>query len=196
MAHQTLKKVTEDYRAFKYNTLLAALMTLRNHMKQVRAELQGSPAWQAAVEALVLMLCQQMPFRGVARLVNLSPYQTQAICRVYVDLAVAQADYGEVRQLAIDETSRARWHDYVTLAADAQRRAVIFVSEGRDAEDDDEKRNHDLEVPVQWNSLDFFLFGRVAARSRRRVLRALPGTVGFLLILPGSVLHKFRILSC
>lgn len=33
-------------------------------------------------EALVLLLCQQMPFRGVARLVNLSPYQAQAICRV------------------------------------------------------------------------------------------------------------------
>ncbi|OMO15505.1 transposase, partial [Xanthomonas oryzae] len=35
--------------------------------------------------------------------------------------------------LAIDETSRARGHDYVTLAADAQARRVIFVTEGRDA---------------------------------------------------------------
>ncbi|AXM14410.1 hypothetical protein BRN32_18105 [Xanthomonas oryzae pv. oryzae] len=35
--------------------------------------------------------------------------------------------------MAIDETSRARGHDYVTLAADAQARRVIFVTEGRDA---------------------------------------------------------------
>ncbi len=102
---------------------------------------QVEPPWAGKLsgftllfEALVLLLCQQMPFRGVARLVNLSPYQAQAICRVYVDLAVAQGDYSEVRQLAIDETSQARGHDYVTLAADAARRAVIFVSEGRDAQ--------------------------------------------------------------
>jgi transposase len=102
---------------------------------------QVEPPWAGKLsgfsllfEALVLLLCQQMPFRGVARLVNLSAHRTQAICRVYVDLAVAQADYSEVRHLAIDETSRARGHDYVTLAADAARRAVIFVSEGRDAQ--------------------------------------------------------------
>jgi transposase len=104
-------------------------------VRQVEAPWAGKlSGFTLLFEALVLLLCQQMPFRGVARLVKLSPYQAQAICRVYVDLAVAQADYGEVRQLAIDETSRARGHDYVTLAADAARRAVIFVSEGRDAE--------------------------------------------------------------
>jgi transposase len=37
-----------------------------------------------------------------------------------------------VRALAIDETSRARGHDYVTLAADALKRRVLFVTEGRD----------------------------------------------------------------
>jgi transposase len=102
---------------------------------------QVEPPWAGKLsgfsllfEALVLVLCQQMPFRAVARLVNLSAHRAQAICRVYVDLAVAQADYSEVRHLAIDETSRARGHDYVTLAADSARRAVIFVSEGRDGQ--------------------------------------------------------------
>jgi hypothetical protein len=39
-----------------------------------------------------------------------------------------------VRQFAIDETSCARGHDYITLAADAQARAVIFLTEGNGAE--------------------------------------------------------------
>lgn len=56
-----------------------------------------------------------------------------AICERYVDLAVAQTDLSEVRNLAIDETSRARGHDYLTLAADADQRRVIFVTEGRDS---------------------------------------------------------------
>ena len=38
-----------------------------------------------------------------------------------------------MKALAIDETSRARGHDYVTLAADAAQRRVLFVTEGRDA---------------------------------------------------------------
>jgi transposase len=46
----------------------------------------------------------------------------------------AQADFSNVKALAIDETSRARGHDYITLAADALARRVLFVTEGRDAQ--------------------------------------------------------------
>jgi transposase len=84
-------------------------------------------------EALVMTLCQQMPFAACARLVNESWHRVAAICQHYVALALAQADFSGVRVLAIDETSRCRGHQYVTLAADAERRAVIFVTEGKDA---------------------------------------------------------------
>lgn len=84
-------------------------------------------------EALVLLLCQNMTFAAVSRLVNVSPHRVMTLCGRYVDLALAQADFSEVKNLAIDETSRARGHDYVTLAADAKRRAVLFVTEGREA---------------------------------------------------------------
>lgn len=102
---------------------------------------QAEPDWVGHLsgftllfEALVLALAQQMTFTGVARLVNLSLHRVMAICSHYVEQAVAEADFSEVRSLAIDETARARGHDYVTLAADAERRAVIFVTEGRGAE--------------------------------------------------------------
>lgn len=99
------------------------------------------PAWAGRLsgftllfEALVLMLCQQMTFAATARLVGESWHRVAAICEHYVALACAQADFSPVRALAIDETSRARGHDYLTLAADAARRAVIFTTEGREAE--------------------------------------------------------------
>lgn len=85
-------------------------------------------------EALVLMLCQQMPFAAAARLVGESRHRVAAICERYVDLALAQADFSTVSELAIDETSRARGHDYITLAADAVERRVLAVAEGRSAE--------------------------------------------------------------
>jgi transposase len=84
-------------------------------------------------EALILMLAQQMPFAAVARIVGESAHRVLAVCERYVEIACGLADYSDVTALAIDETSRARGHDYVTLAADAERRRVLFVTEGRDA---------------------------------------------------------------
>jgi len=84
-------------------------------------------------EALVLSLCREMPFAAVARLVGESWHRVAAIAERYVELALAEADYSQVTELAIDETSKARGHDYVTIAADTERRAVIFVTETREA---------------------------------------------------------------
>jgi transposase len=84
-------------------------------------------------EAFVLMLAQQMPFAAVARLVGESAHRVMAVCERYVHIALGLADLSDVKALAIDETSRARGHDYVTLAADAVKRRVLFVTEGRDA---------------------------------------------------------------
>ena len=85
-------------------------------------------------EALVLMLAQQMPFAAVARIVGESAYRVMEVCNRYVEMALGLADFSDVTALAIDETSRARGHDYVTLAADAVARRVLFVAEGRDAQ--------------------------------------------------------------
>lgn len=60
--HQTLKKVTEDYEVFKFNTLIAALMSLRNQMKQVRTALVGSEIWEEAIDMMALMLAPITPF--------------------------------------------------------------------------------------------------------------------------------------
>ena len=102
---------------------------------------QVDPPWAGKLsgftllfEALVLLLCQQMTFAAAARLVGVSRHRVAALCERYVELALAQTDLSAVRELAIDETSRARGHDYITLAADATERRVIAVAEGRGAD--------------------------------------------------------------
>lgn len=101
---------------------------------------QVSPGWEGALsgftllfEALVMALCQRMSFSGAGVIAGISAHQTKAICKKYVDRCLEQADLSGVRRLAIDETSRARGHDYATVAADADERRVIFVAEGRDS---------------------------------------------------------------
>jgi transposase len=85
-------------------------------------------------EALVLALCQQMPFAAVARLVGLSWHRVYAICARYVQRALADADLSEVTAVAIDETASRRGHNYVTLVADMTARRVVFVTEQRDSQ--------------------------------------------------------------
>ena len=84
-------------------------------------------------EALVLCLCREMPFAAVARIVGESWHRVAAIAERYVELALETADFSEIDEIAIDETSKARGHDYITIAADSARRAVIFVTETREA---------------------------------------------------------------
>lgn len=93
-------------------------------------------------EAFILMLAQQMPFAAVARLVGESAHRVMAVCERYVQTALALADFSDVRALTIDETSRARGHDYVTLAADAVKRRVLFAAAGRDAKTIQELATH------------------------------------------------------
>jgi transposase len=106
--------------------------------------MQITPPWAGKLagltllfEAFVLVLARETTFSGAARITGLSVHRIMALCERYVNEAVSTADFSEVRRLAIDETSRAKGHDYVSLFADADpdpaRRRVLFVAEGKDA---------------------------------------------------------------
>src|SRR5437762_2501437 len=51
------------------------------------------------------MLAQQMPFAAVARIVGESAYRVMEVCNRYVELALEQADFSDVKALAIEQRS-------------------------------------------------------------------------------------------
>ena len=62
LAHQTIQKVDRDMMAFKWNTAVAALMTLRNRMLDERTSREVSTeAWDEAVSILLLLLAPIAP---------------------------------------------------------------------------------------------------------------------------------------
>ena len=62
LVHRTIKVVTADMEAFRFNTLLARLMELVNVLMKAReTPLRASTAWDEAVEALLLMLAPLAP---------------------------------------------------------------------------------------------------------------------------------------
>ncbi|MCJ7664446.1 MAG: leucine--tRNA ligase, partial [Desulfobacterales bacterium] len=64
-AHKTIKKVTEDIERFHFNTAIAAIMELVNHLYQTKDSIEATPqaksVWREIVEALVALLSPFVP---------------------------------------------------------------------------------------------------------------------------------------
>ena len=84
-------------------------------------------------EALVMALAKQMPVAAIAGLVGEHDTRLWRIVHHYVDAARECQDLSSVTRLGVDETSFRRGQDYVTVFADLDRRAAIYVTPGRDA---------------------------------------------------------------
>jgi leucyl-tRNA synthetase len=62
MTHKTIRKVTDDMEAFRFNTAIAALMELNNYLlKAKNTPVVHSEAWSEAVRSLILMLAPITP---------------------------------------------------------------------------------------------------------------------------------------
>ena len=60
--HQTIRDVTADVEAFKFNTAVAKLMALRNTLKAARSTpIYGRDAWNEGVDSLLLLLAPIAP---------------------------------------------------------------------------------------------------------------------------------------
>jgi transposase len=107
--------------------------------------LKVNPPWARAgsgftllFEAHVLALVKCMPVLNVARIVGEQDTRIWRIIEHYVGKAHDAMDLSDVEQIACDETSARRGHDYVSLFADLATRKVIFVADGKSAEAVDE----------------------------------------------------------
>ncbi len=62
MTHKTLQKVTEDIEAFKFNTIISSLMEFNNYLVKAHdTAVWGTPAWEEAIDTLLLMMAPEMP---------------------------------------------------------------------------------------------------------------------------------------
>lgn len=85
-------------------------------------------------EALLLQLASHMPVHTVSRLTKESDYKIWAMLERYVDQALAKNDYSHLTAVGMDETSKSKGHDYITLFVDLLKKRTIFIAEGKDQE--------------------------------------------------------------
>ena len=84
--------------------------------------------------AHILILAREMPVRAVARALHVHDTRLWRLVTALVAEARRDVDMSRVRTLVVDETSRAKGHEYVTLFVEpAEKEArVLFVTQGRD----------------------------------------------------------------
>jgi len=59
--HQAIKKASDDFEAFEFNTIVSTLMELTNALYKHRAALEGTPAWNNAVNTLLKLMAPITP---------------------------------------------------------------------------------------------------------------------------------------
>jgi transposase len=84
-------------------------------------------------EAYVLALAKAMPIANIAEQMGEHDTRLWRIIDHYVWEAVEKQDLSEVRQIAADETSARRGHDYISLFVDMASRKVVYVADGKDS---------------------------------------------------------------
>ena len=89
------------------------------------------------MEAFILVLVQGgMTAAQAARLIDEHDTRVWRVLQHYVEQARAEADFSKVTAVGVDETSRRRGHNYISVFMDLDKEhsRVLFATEGKDAQ--------------------------------------------------------------
>lgn len=85
-------------------------------------------------EAYAMLLIEsEMPVSKVSSTIKVTAPRLWRVFDYWINLAVSKDDLSHVTQIGMDETSRKKGHNYVTIFADLDSRRVIHACEGKDA---------------------------------------------------------------
>lgn len=137
-AYDTEEKTWRHLNFFEHETYLHAFVP-RVQCPDCGIKTAGVPwarpgsGFTLLFEALVLILCKQMPVKAVAALVHEHDTRIWRILKYHVQEARSREDFSKVRRVGMDETSRRKGHRYVSFFMDVDRRKLLFGTPGKDA---------------------------------------------------------------
>ena len=85
-------------------------------------------------ESFAMTLVREMPVNKVSKIIKVDDNKLWRMMQYYTEAARQQEDYSGVKQIGIDETSKAKGHDYVSLFVDLAKKRTVFVAEGKGSE--------------------------------------------------------------
>jgi len=85
-------------------------------------------------ESFAMTLCREMPVNRVSQIIKVDDNKLWRMMSYYTEAARKLEDYSGVTKIGIDETSKSKGHDYVSLFVDLDNKKTIFVAEGKGSE--------------------------------------------------------------
>jgi transposase len=83
------------------------------------------------MDSLIVLLAQHMPAKMVADLVGEHDTRIWRVLEHYVQATRATEDFSKVCSVGVDETSRSKGHNYISVFVDLDSSKVIHVCKGR-----------------------------------------------------------------
>jgi len=136
--HDTVQKTWRHLNFFEHACYLHCRVP-RIKTKDGRVKLVDVP-WSRAgsgftllFEAYVMALIEsEMPVNKIGKLVGENAHRLWTIFNYWISRAYTADKPKTPKKLGLDETSKKKGHDYVTLAVDLDERRVLHVTEGKD----------------------------------------------------------------
>ncbi len=95
---------------------------------------RGGADFTFLFESFAMTLVREMPVNKVSQIIDVDDNKLWRMMHYYTEAARQQEDYSGVKKIGVDETSKAKGHDYVSLFVDLAARRTIFVAEGKGSE--------------------------------------------------------------
>jgi len=137
-AYDTVEKTWRHLNFFQHECYLhARVPRIRredNSIRMIKTPWEGKmKGFTLLFEALLLQLCSAMPVLKASQIAGVSDDKLWDMLDRYVFEAVDQMDLSELEMLGLDETSKAKHHDYITLFVNLLTKKVVYITEGKDS---------------------------------------------------------------
>jgi len=137
--HDTKQKKWRHLNFFQHECFLQArvprIKLPNGKVRLIRTPWEGkTKGFTLLFESLLLQLLISMPVLAVSRITKVSDDKLWRLLEKYIDEALSKRDLKKLTKIGIDETSRKRGHNYISLFVDLLKKKTVYISEGKDYE--------------------------------------------------------------
>ncbi len=131
-AYDTVNKTWRHLNFFEHECYIHARVPRvklpNGKTKLIKTPWEGiSNGFTLLFEALLMQLCMAMPVNKVASLVKVSDDKLWTMIDRYASKTRVHENFENIKSIGLDETSRAKGHDYITLFVDLKERRTLFM---------------------------------------------------------------------